>query len=100
MEDISKQIMYAGGNYSQLEIMTNIERDNKEKIEEFKNRIKEFATVSTLEEAKELAAKILPVSQEINRFNIGNAKCTIVNRDNLFRISFDSDLEFIAYDFQ
>ena len=86
--------------YSQYEAIRQIEVSNLNKYEEFKSRMKEFDTVHTLEEAKELALKILPTSNELTRFNVGNAKCTIVNRADLLRISLDSNSEFISYNFE
>ena len=76
-----------------------IEKQKKDKLDSFKKRIEPFQMVSTLEEAKELADKILPTSNEINRFYVGDAKCTIVNRVDLLRISIDSPEEYICYDF-
>lgn len=71
----------------------------EEKYNSFKERLSEFEGIETLEEAINLAKKILPVNNEITRFNVGNAKITIVNRKDNLRISLDSDKEFISYDF-
>ena len=86
-------------SFNQMEAMFQIEKQNKSKFENFKKRIKEFETVSTLEDAKALAEKILPIANEKNIFRIGPAKCTIICNEELFRISLDSEEEFIAYDF-
>ena len=72
---------------------------NKNKIEDFKKRIKRFGEISTLEEAKALADKILPTKMSKSRFKIGNAECIIINKPDQFRISFNSEYEFISYDF-
>lgn len=77
----------------------NSEKNNNNKLEEFKERIKPFKNVSTLEEAKELAERILPVKFNINRFRIGNAECIVVNKPDLFRICVNTEDEFISYDF-
>ena len=71
----------------------------KNKTLEFKERLKQFDEVESLEEALELAKKILPVKNEITRFNVGEGKCTIVNRKDNFRISLDTETEFVSYDF-
>lgn len=74
----------------------------KEKIEkylEFKNRINKFNNIQTLAEAKNLSQQIMPVAQELSQFRIGDALCVIVNKPNMFRISLDSETEFISYDF-
>ena len=86
--------------YSQYEAIRQIEVSNLHKYEEFKARMKAFENVHTLEEAKAVALKILPTSNELTRFNVGNAKCTIVNRTDLLRISLDSNSEFISYNFE
>ena len=75
------------------------EAENSDKIAEFKERIAQFDKIETLDEAKDLAKKILPTASEINRFYIGDARCTIVNRTDMLRICIDSAEEFICYDF-
>ena len=85
--------------YNQYDAMRQIESANAEKLAKFKERIKSFELVITLKEAKELAKRILPVAKEINRFSIGNAKCTIISKDDNFRICLDTPNEFISYDF-
>lgn len=86
-------------DYKAKEAMMNISKQNEEKIELFKKRISQFQNIKTLQEAKILSEKILPVAKEVNKFNVGNAVCTIVNKPNLFRISLNSDSEFISYNF-
>jgi len=86
-------------NYGQYNAMLDTEKQNLEKYEQFKERIKEFETVSTLDEAKSLAEKILPVAKEISSFRVGSAKCTVINREDSFRICVDTVEEFISYDF-
>lgn len=87
-------------NYAYDEFKLKIELQNKEKSERFKERIAEFANVSTLEEAKELAKQILRLTdKDIYEFNIGNSTCVVVNKDDMFRISLNSRDEFISYDF-
>ena len=77
----------------------NDETVKKQKTEEFIERIKAFGDVHSIQEAKDLASKILPVANETNKFSVGNAKCTIINRKNSFRICLDTPDEFISYDF-
>ena len=85
--------------YKQYNVISQLEVQNRQKYQNFKTRIAEFANVDTIEMAKALADKILPVANEVNFFDIGNAKCIIINRENLFRISLNSPEEFISYDF-
>jgi hypothetical protein len=70
-----------------------------EKLENFKKRIDLFKTVSTLEEAKELLKRTMPIALDRATFFIGDAKCVIVNYEKNLRICFKSPKEFIAYDF-
>ena len=86
-------------NYEQMEMMNKVQGQSTEKVKEFKTRLESFNNVTTIEEAKELAKNIMPVSQEINHFRIGEAKCVIVNKPETFRISIDTAEEFISYDF-
>ena len=86
-------------NYAQMQMMNEVAGKNIEKINEFKKRIEEFEKVSTLDEAKTLAKSIMPVSQEVNRFNIGGAKCIVINKPDMFRITINTPDEFISYDF-
>ncbi len=85
--------------YNQYDAQRQISLANKQKYDQFKKRIEQFMNIQTLEEAKELAVKILPTSKEISRFNIGEAKCTIINKEDIFRICLDSQEEFISFDF-
>ena len=85
--------------YNQMEIMAKLESQNADKYKKFMERVDEFKNVTTLEEAHELAKKILPTSQEVSSFYVGNAKCVVVNTKDKLRISIDSDKEFISYDF-
>jgi len=86
-------------NYGQMDAIQQIEKQNLEKCEKFKERVKQFETISSLEEAKDLAAKILPVAKDVSSFRVGSAKCTVVNKDDMFRICVDTADEFICYDF-
>ena len=83
----------------QYNAVVSTESANSDKLSEFKTRIAPFEKVETLAEAKELAAKILPTANELNKFYIGDAKCTVVNRSDMLRICIDSADEFLCYDF-
>lgn len=85
--------------YRQYEEIKKTNQENDTKIIAFKDRLKHFDNVSTITEARELSKKVLPVKSEINTFDVGKAKCTVINKSNLFRITFESDEEIICYDF-
>lgn len=84
----------------QYQAVSGFESKKSNKVSEFIERISNFRNVQTLSEAKELAAKIMPTANEVNRFYIENAKCVIINKDDMLRISLDTAEEFISYDFR
>ena len=86
-------------SYSQYKALLDIEKQNIEKYESFKTRIKQFEEVRTLEEARELSEKILPIAGNRASFRVGNAKCTVISTEEMFRICVDTAEEFISYDF-
>ena len=71
----------------------------KKKVSDFLLRLERFGDITTLEDAKVLAQKILPVPNDINTFKVGNAKCTVINREDMFRVCVDTPEKFISYDF-
>lgn len=85
--------------YQQYVIQQSQESKDKEKVEAFLERIEPFSKLSTLEEAKDMAKRILPTKPEVTGFYVGNIKCTVVNREKEFRISVDSKEYFICYSF-
>jgi len=85
--------------YRQYAEIQNFEVDKQKKFDDFMTRIEPFNEVYTLEDAKTLASKIVPTSQELTTFFVGNAKCTVVNKEDNFRLSIDTADEFICYDF-
>ena len=86
-------------NYNALFEQKNNVDTKREKAENFKQRLSEFKKIKTLEEAKILMDKIMPVRLERTVFFVGDAKCTIINKNNLLRICYDSPTEFISYNF-
>ena len=86
-------------NYNTAEQEVNIFKEREEKYLQFKERISKFENIVTLDEARSLAKQILPTAQELSQFRVGVAVCTVVNKNDMVRISLDSDKEFICYDF-
>ena len=70
-----------------------------ERLEGFKKRLEQFKNVYTLEDAKELLNRTMPIALDRTTFFIGNAKVVIVNYEKRLRICLDSQKEFICYDF-
>ena len=71
-----------------------------EKYNRVKSRIKMFESVKTIDEARALAKKIMPISRDITIFKVGFAKCIIINKPNFFRVSLNSSKEYISYNFE
>jgi len=86
--------------YTTMFFQKSIDEQNRDKEERFKERLLEFKNVSTKEEARELAKKIMPVKNERTVFRVGQAQCIVLNKENLFRIIFQSKTEFISFNFQ
>lgn len=85
--------------YRQFEEIKKTEDESAKKFSDFKERIKPFASVSTITEARELSKKILPVKSDVTIFRVGGAKCTIIDKPDMFRITLDNDTEMLCYDF-
>ena len=86
-------------NYNSAEDEVRIAKEREQKYLEFKERISKFENIVTLDDARVLAKQILPTAQELSQFRVGAAICTVVNKNDMIRISLDSDKEFICYDF-
>ena len=93
----SSDIDWLSFNTAEQEV--NIVREREQKYLQFKERISKFENIVTLDDARALARQILPTAQEMSQFRVGTAICTVVNKDDMVRISLDSDKEFICYDF-
>lgn len=81
-------------SYAQKELLEEARR-----TDEFFERVANFASINNLEDAQNLARKILPTNNEITRIYVGNAKCTVINKPNMLRICIDSEKRFICYNF-
>lgn len=77
----------------------SIRKEKEEKYLQIKERLSKFDDIVTLEEAKELAKKVLPTAMEVSTFQVGTATCTVINRPDMIRISLETEREFICYDF-
>jgi len=87
-------------SYTTMFFQKSIEEQNKDKVENFKSRLDAFKKIGTKEEARELAKKIMPVNNERTVFRIGEAKCIVINKEKVFRITFKTKTEFISFNFQ
>ena len=90
-----------GSDYNILYSTSKDEQERKdERLETFKKRLEQFKRIQTLQEAKELLQKTMPIALDRATFFIGDAKVIIVNYEKRLRICLDSPKEFICYDFE
>ena len=73
--------------------------DNNDKASDLTNRVEQFKEVSSLKDAFLLADKIMPTTNELTKFNSGDAECTVVRKSNQLRITLETKSDFICYDF-
>ena len=85
--------------YNQMHFQISVEEQNKNKVDKFKERLEEFKNIKTLAEAKEITQRIIPVKDGITVFRVGNAKCIIVNKEKILKITLRSKEEYINYSF-
>ena len=70
-----------------------------EKMNDFKKRLSQFNDIKNVDEAKKLLNSIMPVTMERTVFFVGDAKCTIINKENLLKISYKSATDYIIFNF-
>lgn len=73
--------------------------ENKEKVDDLAKRVNMFKDIATYEDAIKMADEIMPTKSEITSFSSGGAKCTVVKKYNLLRITYETNEDFICYDF-
>lgn len=108
-ENIAKQYLNAQVNYDgiadaqdDLKSVKTVNLANEEALKEyekFKQKLKVFNGLKSLSEAKETAKNVFNITNEINYYKAGFAKCVIINRANKLVIILDSDKELISYSF-
>ena len=99
MYNISKFNIQAMNDWNAMFAEKNDTKSKEDRYKNFKQRLEEFKKVTTIEDARALLQKTMPVKLERTVFFIGDAKCTIINKEKRIRISLDSPVEFISYDF-
>lgn len=85
--------------YSELQFQMSVKEQNRKKEDKFRQRLDDFKNISTLEEAKELARRVMPIKDGRTIFRVGEAKCIVINKKDLLKITFDSKNEFINFCF-
>ena len=86
-------------HYCNYAIAQQQELQDTKKANELKERVRPFAEIETLEDAHQLAKKVIPTQWPYMSFYVGNAKCSVINKPDSFRISIETADEFICYDF-
>lgn len=85
--------------YLQEEVKAQIVQQNQEKMDNLRARVKHFEVFTDLQDARAYAIENFRLNTDYQEFSVGNVKCTIVNKEDRLRISYDSSSEFISYDF-
>ena len=75
------------------------ENEAEKEYEKFKKKLEVFKGLKSLSEVKEKAKAVFNITNEINYYKAGFAKCVIINRANKLTIILDSDKELISYNF-
>ena len=108
-QDMIKQYLNSQVDYSDIKTaelnqdlsavkkVNQAEIDSEQELSRFKQKLKVFDGVDSITKAKELAKEFLPINKEKNYLKIGDAKCVIILRGDLFRICLDSETEYICY---
>lgn len=86
--------------HNDLSSIKKINLSEQDEYTRFTEKLKVFDSVKSFDEAKAAAKKFLPMNDEINYLVVGNAKCAIISRRNLFRIVLNSDKNVICYNFR
>ena len=86
-------------HYRNYALALQLDYQDTQKAKELKERVRPFAEVQTLKEAQELAQRVIPTKWPYMSFYVGNAKCSVINKPDAFRISIETSDEFICYDF-
>ena len=89
----------AVAGYNELLFQKSVKEQNKDKVERFKQRLEGFKNISTLDAAKTLAVKVMPVKAGRTVFRIGDAKCTVINTDKMLKITLKTQDEYINFKF-
>lgn len=69
----------------------------EDRISEIKQKLKMLNKVTSIAEAKRITKTFMSFHENINHIKIGDAKCLIISRQNLFRICFQDKEDFICY---
>ena len=85
--------------YQYYALAQKLDLEDSVKANGLKERLRPFASVQTLKEAHELAEKIIPTKWPFMSFYVGNAKCSVLNKPDAFRVCVETSDEFICYDF-
>ena len=72
---------------------------NKEKAGDLADRVSQFGSVDSFDDAIKLADKIIPTVNELTSFNSGNAKCTVFRTQKQLRVTLETSDDFVCYDF-
>ena len=93
-EDIARQYLNSQINLNDIK-QVNLDADQE--YNKFKEKLKVFEGITSISKAKEIAETFLPCKNEKTYLTVGNAKCVIISRGDVFRVCLNSDKEYTCY---
>lgn len=69
----------------------------EDRILEIKSKLKQLDKITSIAEAKKITQTFMSFHENVNRIKIGDAKCLIISRKDLFRVCFEYKDDFICY---
>lgn len=87
----------APDDIASVKSVNQAELEAQEAYQSFKKKLEVFKGINSISEARSIAKSFLPIENEKNYLKIGNAKCVIISRGDVFRICLDSENEYICY---
>ncbi|MCQ2753782.1 MAG: hypothetical protein MJ231_01910 [bacterium] len=70
---------------------------SEDRVLEIKNKLKMLDNITSISEAKKITQTFMYFHENVNHIKVGDAKCLIISRDDLFRICFEYKQDFICY---
>ena len=87
-------------DFSDMEALNIPPTEEKKEYNKFMQKLKYFDEIHTIQEAKELAAKLFHIKNEINHIKAGAAFCTITSTAKRFQIVVNTNEEVVCYNFK
>lgn len=94
---IMKQYLNSQVDLEEVKSVNIQEEAATKEYEKFKAKLKVLDGIQSISEEKRLVKDFLPLDKEQSYLKIGNAKCVIISRGDVFRVCLDSEKEHLIY---